>query len=314
MVTIQDLTMQEKVGQMIMVGINGNVINSRIRTLILKYKIGGIILYRKNFNTYQEMLKLVKDLKDLNKENKIPLFIAIDQEGGRVNRMPKEFKNLPASYKISKTNDEKLVSKAAKIIGEMLLETGINMNFAPVMDIKRFEDSHAIGDRCFGDNKENVTKYGTITMKELSGQGIIPVLKHFPGHGLTTKDSHYFLPVINTDIADIENIDMKPFEKAIKDGADAIMVGHLIIKKLTGNLPASLSRKFIGRYLRKKFRFNGLVITDDLKMRAIKFVYGYKLAMKKAFTSGSDIVVFRFSGREEKKRLKLYWEWYTVSS
>ena len=137
---IDELTIQEKIGQMIMVGMDTNYITDRIKTLITKYKIGGIILYRKNFNTYQDMLKLIKELKDLNKENKIPLFIAIDQEGGRVNRMPKELLNLPSANTIATVGGQEYVKKSSQITGEILKKSGFNLDFAPVLDIKRFDD------------------------------------------------------------------------------------------------------------------------------------------------------------------------------
>lgn len=286
------------------VGMESNYITDRIKKLILKYKIGGIILYRKNFNTYQDLLKLVKDLQELNSVNKVPLFIAIDQEGGRVNRMPKEIQNLPPANKIANLKDIEIVNEAASITGEILKKSGFNMNFAPVLDIKRFGNKHAIGDRCFGENVEDVCKYGINTMRKLQEQEVISVIKHFPGHGATKRDSHYMLPLINKDIEKLEKEDMKVFEEAIKNGADAIMVGHLQIKNVTGVYPASLSRKFIGNYLRKKYKYNGVVITDDLKMKAIKFIYGPNLAIRKAFEAGNDIVVFRFNKKEEERAIE----------
>lgn len=298
---IKELSIEEKIGQMIIVGMETNYITDRIRTMITKYKIGGIILYRKNFNTYQDMLKLIGDLKELNKDNKIPLFIAIDQEGGRVNRMPKEIENLPAANMIATVEGEELTRESAQITGEILKKSGYNLNFAPVLDIKRFESNHSIGDRSFGEDKEIVAKCGIAVMQELQKQGIVSVIKHFPGHGSTTKDSHYMLPIINKKIEQLEKEDMYPFEQAIKNGADAILVGHLLIRNVTGIYPASLSRKFISRYLRKKYKYNGLIITDDLKMRAIKFLYGADLAVKKAFQAGNDIIVFRFNHDEEKR-------------
>ena len=301
---INELSIQEKIGQMIIIGMDTNYITDRIRTMITKYKIGGIILYRKNFSTYAEMIELIKQLKQLNQSNKIPLFISIDQEGGRVNRMPKEIKNLPPANTIAKEGGIELVKEAANITGELLSKSGYNLNFSPVLDIKRFEDSHAIGDRCYGDNKDDVAKYGICVMKELQKQGIVPVVKHFPGHGATKKDSHYMLPVINESIEKIEKDDMYPFEQAIKKGADAILVGHLLIKNVTWMYPASLSRKFIFKYLRKKYRYNGIIITDDLKMRAIKFLYGTDNAVVKAFEAGNDMVVFRFNHEEEKRTLE----------
>lgn len=301
---INELSIQEKIGQMIIIGMDTNYITDRIRTMITKYKIGGIILYRKNFSTYAEMIELIKQLKELNKSNKIPLFISIDQEGGRVNRMPKEIKNLPPASTVAKQGGIELVKEAANITGELLAKSGYNLNFSPVLDIKRFDDSHAIGDRCYGDNKDDVAKYGVCVMEELQKQGIVSVVKHFPGHGATKKDSHHMLPIIKDSIEDIEKEDMYPFEQAIKSGADAILVGHLLIKNVTWMYPASLSRKFIFKYLRKKYRYNRIVITDDLKMRAIKFLYGTDNAVVKAFKAGNDIIVFRFNHEEEKRALE----------
>ena len=301
---LKNLTLKEKIGQMVMIGMDTNYITERIKKMITEYKIGGIILYRKNFNTYQDMLKLISDLKNLNKENKIPLFIGIDQEGGRVNRLPPEVKNLPSANQLAATHNIELILESAKITGQILKKSGINLNFAPVLDIKRFESSHAIGDRCYGDNKEDVSKYGISVMKELQNENIISVVKHFPGHGATKLDSHTLLPVINTNIKNLQIEDMYPFEQAIKQGADAILVGHLLIKKLTGIYPASLSRKFITNYLRKRYKYRGLIITDDLKMKAIKLIYGADLAVEKAFKAGNDIIIFRFNKDEEKNAIE----------
>lgn len=297
----EELSIQEKIGQMIMIGLDTNYITERITKMISDYKIGGIILYRKNFSTYEQMLKLINDIKALNKNNKIPLFIAIDQEGGRVNRMPPEIKNLPSANKLASLNNIDLLINSTKITGNLLKKSGFNLNFAPVLDIKRFNSNHAIGDRCYGENKETVSKYGITVMKELQKQGIIPVIKHFPGHGATKRDSHYLLPVINSNIEDLQNEDMYPFKQAIKEGADALLVGHLLIKKTTGIYPASLSRKFITNYLRKKYRYRGLIITDDLKMKAVKLLYGPDMAVEKAFKAGNDIIIFRFNSSEEKR-------------
>ena len=296
----KELSLKEKIGQMVMIGMDTNYITDRIKNMIINYKIGGVILYRKNFSTYSDMLKLIREL---NKNNQIPLFIAIDQEGGRVNRMPKELKNLPSANVIANVGGEELVKEASEITGELLYKSGFNLNFAPVLDLRRYEKQTVIGDRSFGDDKEKVAKSGIEMMKALQKNSIVPVIKHFPGHGATKQDSHYFLPVINIPMKKIEDEDMYPFSKAIQNGADAILVGHLLIPKVTGIYPASLSRKFICKYIRKKFRYNGLIITDDLKMRAIKLFYGPDLAVRKAFEAGNDIVVFRFNKDEEQRVL-----------
>ena len=300
---IKDLTIEEKVGQMIMVGLDGNNVTKRMEKLIVQHKIGGVILYRKNFKTYEDMVKLISDLKKANQSNKIPLFIAIDQEGGRVNRMPPEILNLPAPFKIIKQNDINLIKESANIIATILKKSGFNLDFAPVLDIKRFDDNHAIGDRCYGENKEQVLKFGIPVMKELKSQQILSVVKHFPGHGATKKDSHFFLPKIKTDIKILEKEDMDVFGQAIKEGADAVLVGHLIVKGANEIYPASLSRRFITKYIRKKYRYNKLIITDDMKMKSIRFIYGTQFAIKKAFEAGNDIIVFRLNEKEEEKAI-----------
>ena len=290
---INELSLREKIGQMIMAGMESNYITPKKKELITQYKVGGIILYRKNFKNYDEMLSLISKLKQLNKPNKIPLFIAIDQEGGRVNRMPKEILNLPSPYKIATNTSIEGVKKSAQIIGKLLKKSGYNLNFAPVMDIKRFADNHAIGDRCYSEDKEEVTKYGLAFMEELQKQGIISVIKHYPGHGATKKDSHFWLPVVKDKIEKIEQEDMYPFKEAIKNGADAILVGHLLVKDVSRKYPASLSKTLISKYLRMKYHYNGLIIADDLKMKAINFIYGTNFAIEKAVEAGNDVIIVR---------------------
>ena len=303
---IEDLSLEEKIGQMIIVGIDGNKITERTRKLILKYKIGGVILYRKNFKSYKEMVKLIKDLKELNIQNKIPLFISIDQEGGRVNRMPKEFLNLPVANLIANKMGEEGVKKAASIISEILSKARFNMNFAPVLDLKRF-DTKAIGDRSFCKDYKKVSKYGLIQINEYKAKNIIAVAKHFPGHGATKGDSHLVLPKIKLGIGTLESEDMIPFESAIKHGVDGILVGHLKIRGMFDKNPCSMSRKFITKYLRKKYHYRGLVISDDLKMKAVRYRYGTANALVKSFEAGNDISIMRFNEKDEEKAiLKIY--------
>lgn len=298
-IEVKDLSIEEKVGQMLMIGLNMSNPIEKVEELILKYKVGGLLLYKRNYKNYQQLVDLINDIKKLSTANKIPLLIAIDQEGGRVNRMPPEFKNIPAANKLAKYKEEDLVKKASSIVGEMLYQTGFNMNFAPVLDIKRFDDGQAIGDRAFSENKEEVIKYGIETMKGLQNKKIIPVVKHFPGHGATTKDTHFVLPTVKKEIKELEEEDMKPFEEAIKEGADCILISHLKIKKAFIKYPISMSRRFISKYLRKKYHYNKLIITDDMRMKSIKSFYGKNKPIKKAFEAGNDIILFKYS-KDEK--------------
>lgn len=300
---IKELSLEEKIGQMFIVGLEDKK-QEEINKIIKILKIGGIIIYKKNYENYEQMLKLINYLKEINKENRIPITISVDQEGGRVNRMPPEILNLKSATKFASTKDIKLVKETGNIIGKMLNETGISMNYAPILDIRRFKEKHAIGDRCYGENKEDVEKYGIEVMKQLQKNNVISVVKHFPGHGLTKKDSHFRIPKIKEKIEILEKEDMRPFEIAIKNGADAIMVGHLIIKDVDRKYPASLSKKVIQKYLIEKYNYNGLIITDDMKMMAIRLHYNMKKAVKRAILAGNDIIMIGLPYKKIEKVIK----------
>ena len=292
---IKELSLEEKIGQMMIIGLNTEDSIEHLDEIINTYKIGGVLLYKKNYKNYQEMVNLVNKIKELNHKNKIPIFISIDQEGGRVNRMPKEFKNLPAASKlVEKSIDKDMVKIAGEITGTMLHKVGVNMNFAPVLDIKRFKDNHAIGDRAYSENPKEVSKYGIEYMKALQEHKVISIIKHFPGHGATKEDSHFILPKIVYDIEELESEDMQPFKTAIENKADGILIGHLRIPKITGKLPASISKKFITKYVRKKYRYNGLIITDDMRMKGIRLRYGKNRAIQKAFLACNDMIIFKY--------------------
>ncbi len=299
-INIKDLSNEEKIGQMLMIGMNVSAITEKAKELINKYKIGGILLYKKNYKDYQELVQVVNSIKEINRNNKVPIWIAIDQEGGRVNRMPKEFENVPAAKNLAMYKQQNLVKEAGNITGKMLNKVGINFNFAPVLDIKRFPDNHAIGDRAFSENVEEVTKCGIDYMKELQKCSIVPVIKHFPGHGATDKDSHVFLPKIKKTIKKLEKEDMYPFAKAIENGADALLVSHLKVNRGAGYLPTSMSRKFITKFIRKKYRFHGVIVTDDMRMRSVRNWYGKNVPIIKAFEAGNDVIVFKYNSNEEK--------------
>ena len=154
---INKLSLEEKVAQLFMVGVNEKDIDGVI-DLIQNYKIGGVVIYRRNYDNYKEMVEVVNKIKKANQKNNIPIFISTDQEGGRVNRMPDDVMKLESAMKTAKTADIEIVKQSGKIIGEMLNKTGISINYGPVLDIKRFQENHAIGDRCYGETIDEVEK------------------------------------------------------------------------------------------------------------------------------------------------------------
>ena len=296
---INKLSLEEKVGQLFIVGRKAEDIEG-LDELIEKYKVGGLIIYRRNYKDYQDMINLINKFKKINSKNKVPIFISIDQEGGRVNRIPSDVLNVPAATKIANSKDIELVKESGRIIGEMLRKSGISMNYGPILDIRRFKEEHPIGDRCYGETKEDVNKYAIEVMKEMQNENILPVVKHFPGHGLTKKDSHFMIPIINESKNEVETNDMIPFEEAVKNGTDGIMVGHLIIKDID-KYPASISKKIIQEYLVGKYNYKGLIITDDFKMWAIRIHYNMKKAILRAIEAGNDMIMLGFSYKYTEK-------------
>lgn len=291
-------TINHKIEQTLIIALDTVNAKREIQQVLENHQIGGVLLYKKNYTTYLDMIEFINFIKQTNKKTgNPPIFISIDQEGGRVNRIPSDFKNLPSAYDLAQTQNEEIIKEAANITARILANAGVNMNFAPVLDIKRFANNHAIGDRAYSEDKEIVAKYANIYMKEMQEQNILAVIKHFPGHGLTKKDTHFRLPTINDKIEEIEKEDMIPFKKLIENGADAMLVSHIIIKEFNKRYPASISKEVI-QYIEDKLQFKGLIVTDDMRMKAMSMTYGKNNSVKKAVLAGNDMVVLKYSEKE----------------
>lgn len=290
---IKNMTLEEKIGQMVIAGFDGYTMDDNIRILIEEYRVGGFILFKRNIENTDQLLELIRSLKSTNAElkNSIPLFISVDEEGGRVSRMPAEFKKLPSNSVIGQANNGDLSYKIGEILAEQLKGFGFNMNFAPVLDINSNPDNTVIGDRSFGSDPQIVSKLGIQTMKGIQNGGIIPVVKHFPGHGDTIADSHIDLPVIEHDMERLRNFELIPFKDAIKNGADAVMIAHILLNRIDPDNPASLSKIVISDILRGELNFKGIVISDDMTMDAIDKNYSIGDASVKSVNAGSDIIL-----------------------
>ncbi len=291
-VNLETLSLDEKMGQRFIIGTNSNKIDIIVR-LIKERHIGGVILYRRNYETYKDMIKIVKRLKEANNDNKLPLFIAIDQEGGVVNRIPEEVHNLINISDLSKNRPE-LVKKYADTIGEVLISTGVNMDFAPVVDIYNNSKSKALYKRCFYGDDEKVARDAREYITKMQNRGVIPVIKHFPGHGATTKDSHFLLPYV-MNYKRVMDYHMVPFSK-LTDVAPAMMIGHMRISRLSTPLPASMNNEFIGSFL-ERAKYNGLIISDEINMLkrqpAYRFIY-----LDRFLKSINDIILVKIKDIE----------------
>lgn len=296
------LTFEEKFGQMIMIGLDTYEINDEIIELIRKYKIGGIVLYKKNYTSIETMIELINKLKQSNKNNNIPLFIGIDQENGKVNRFPKEINKIYNASKQAKTGNLKIINSINDITTYLLKSFGININFAPVLDINKDLKNKSVGNRSYGSNKEDVIKYALPYMKIMKENNIISVVKHFPGHGATNKDSHFTIPYIK-NLDNLINNDVVPFEKAIENGADAIMIDHVKLKGYGLN-PATTNKRIIKENLINKYNYNGLIITDDLRMGYRKYIFGLRKKVEKSIEAGNDIIMIKYKKGDISKIYK----------
>ncbi|MDQ0194371.1 beta-N-acetylhexosaminidase [Paenibacillus wynnii] len=297
---IANMTLDEKIGQMLLVGIEGTSLDESAKRMISEDKVGGIILYADNISNLQGMVKLINNLKKTNFDNSAPLFVSVDQEGGKVSRMPKEFVSIPSNRKVGDTNNANLAYTMGELLGRELSLTGFNMNFAPVLDINSNSQNPIIGDRSFGSSSARATKMGLAEVKGLRSENMIPVVKHYPGHGDTSVDSHLELPVVNKTAQQLAELEWIPFQAAIKDKIEAVMVAHILFPKLDPDKPASLSKIIIGEHLRGNMGYKGVVITDDLTMGAIVKHFNLGTAAIDTIKAGSDILLIAHGYDNEK--------------
>ena len=279
---IKKMSLEEKIGQIVITGYDrvDEVIDSDIN-------FGGIILFKKNIPSGADTKA---DILKLNKSFNIPMFISVDQEGGRVSRLPKEYGTFESALSVGETNDLTYAYNFGANTGTALKDIGFNLNFAPVCDIFSNPNNTVIADRAFGREPERVSKMAVEVLKGLRDRGVIPTVKHFPGHGDTVIDSHKGLPVVEKSLNELFEYELVPFKEAIKNDVEMIMVGHIVIKKVD-SLPCTLSRKLITEVLREEMNYTGVVITDDLGMNAISNEYSIEEASVMAFNAGCDIIL-----------------------
>ena len=288
---LDNMTLDEKIGQMITIGIDGYSVDDTAKQLITDKKVGGVILFKNNISDSNQLLQLINDIKGINSTNKIPIFISVDQEGGRVNRLPSEIKSLPSNEIIGNKNDNKLAYDIGKNIGYALGSFGFNMDFAPVLDVNSNPNNTVIGDRSFSNDKDKVASLGASEINGFKDSNIISVAKHFPGHGDTATDSHYALPIINKTLDELKSVEFVPFKKSIEEKVPAIMVSHILMPQIDANNPASMSKTIITDILRKDLKFDGLIVTDDMTMGAVTNDLDITTACINAINAGADLLL-----------------------
>jgi len=288
-----DLWKKVGLGQLLMVGINGQELDDFTKKLIKEYGVNKFIIFSRNTSKGpQKLLKLCMELKTLCKTNGLSSQISIDQEGGPVRRLlPPLYKDMISQDQVTKSNDplkqiEKMVNECVSILRPFK----IDINLAPVLDLPLSGIQHVLRGRCIGKNLQEVCQNGSYYIQLMQGQGILCVAKHFPGIGRVKLDPHFDLPVVSEEKKQILK-EMEPFKAAIKEGVYGIMTSHVIYEKIDPNTPATFSYEIATVLLRKKLFFKGPLLSDDLEMKGILKKTSIKKAAIYALNAGHDILL-----------------------
>jgi len=288
------MSLEEKVGQLLMVHFQGEEANEDARTLIQEAKVGGIIYYNwcNGLHSPAQIQALSAGLQKLTQSNPnpIPLLIAVDQEGGVVARLTNGFTKFPGNKALGETSDPDLAKKAALTMGLEMRAVGINMNLAPVVDINSNPRNPVIGARSFGDNAETVLKFAEQALNGYKEAHIIATLKHFPGHGDTAVDSHEDLPIVHKSKEELEQMELLPFAK-LAASSEAIMTAHILVPAFDRNNCSTLSETTLN-YLRQTIGFQGVIVSDSLVMEGVlKRCQSVDEAAIQALKAGCDILI-----------------------
>lgn len=287
---LEEMTLDQKIGQLFMVRAysRGNIAEEKIISeYISKYHIGGLCFFQ---GSPLEQLNLINNYQKLSN---IPLFMGIDGEWGLGMRFPKETISFPKQLMLGAIQDNKLIYEMGKEVAKQCKKVGININFAPSVDINSNPSNPVIYDRSFGESPQNVTAKGYMYMKALEDEGVMACIKHFPGHGDTDEDSHIDLPVINHNINRLEKNEFFPFRRLASQSVSAVMVGHLHVPAIDGrtNRPSTLSSKAIENLLRDDMGYNGLIFTDAMDMKGVTKFFPNGVAEAEAFLAGNDVIL-----------------------
>jgi beta-N-acetylhexosaminidase len=277
--------------QFLWIGLKGTTLNQDEKDFIKNHPPGGVILFSRNYESPEQLYNLNKEIQDLciNNGLKVPAFIGIDMEGGRVQRLKEPFTVWPAMKKVSELDSTSKAYDFGLAMGLELKSVGINMDFSPCVDTLLNEDNEVIGDRSFGSDPEEVGKFGSAVVRGLSKAGILTCIKHFPGHGYSAIDSHEDLPIDERSYDEIH--DIQAFVKSLRAKPTFIMPGHLMFPNVDPDFPVPLSEIWIKDILLDKLRCRALLISDDLEMGAMT-KYDFKESVLKIYNLGFHQLLF----------------------
>lgn len=284
------------IGQHFLAAMRDTQVTSEVKELILKEKVLGFTLFKWNIESAEQLKELNAELQSLAKQAGYELILAVDQEGGRVERLPAPYLQIPPMRKwadLHFANPEKrILYQLGKILGEQVRMAGFNLNFSPVVDVDTNPNNPIIGNRAFSSEPEAVYECAKEIILGLTEMGVISCLKHFPGHGDTNADSHLEMPFDDRDFSVLQDVDLVPYKRLIQDDlAHSLMTAHVKYTQIDNSMPATLSPMILTEMLRKELNYNGLVFSDDFLMKAIFDHYGLHDACLKFFQSDGDVVL-----------------------
>ena len=275
-------------GRLLVVGFDGYEVGADLRALAREFDLGGAVLFERNLDQPRQVADLSRELQELGAE--VPPWVAIDQEGGRVARLPPPFTRWPPARVLGSCGDDGLVRRFARALAAELRAAGVTLDFAPVLDVQTNPANTVIGDRAFSDRPDVVARLGRIVIETLQAAGVAACGKHFPGHGDTTADSHVELPIVEHPLERLQRVEFVPFAEAVRAGVAALMTAHVLVPALDEERPATVSPSVLGR-LRRDLGFDGLVLADDLEMAALAGRYRPEEAAVRAIAAGCDLVL-----------------------
>lgn len=280
---------RKQAGQLAIAGFAGHSIPVDLKQLAREFDLGGVILFARNIDSPEQVADLSREAQELARE--LPLWVSVDQEGGRVARLKAPFTVWPAMAALGRSKDEKLAERFARALAAELKAVGISMDYTPVLDVHTNPSNPVIGDRSLADRAEEVARLGSAIIRTLQGEGIAASGKHFPGHGDTSVDSHFELPLIEHAPDRLDAVELLPFKAAIAADVASIMTAHILIPALDADRPGTLSPRIVNDLLKQQLGYRGLVLSDDLEMKAISARYGIPEATVMAIGAGCDAVL-----------------------
>lgn len=289
----KDLTFEQSIGQHLVAGLHGTTLDDSFRNLVQTFKVGNVILFKRNIKNTRQLRRLCTDIRNLIlEETGVEPLVTIDEEGGMVSRLHDQATHIPGAMAIGATGDQGNAFTAGRIVAEELRALGIQCNLSPVLDINSNRLNPVIGVRSFSDNPDNVAEFGTAMYRGLADGKVLSVAKHFPGHGDTAIDSHKGLPLIEKTKEELLECELVPFIAAIEAGIPAIMTSHILFPGIEeSSVPATLSRAVVTDLLRNELGYKGLVFSDCLEMGAIVDHFGTVHSAVEAIKAGVDLIL-----------------------